>query len=306
VKTSCFAVPCHGLSLAPVPWREIIRYMRRSFPLYVAILILLVSYGYTNSLDQKPTWRIDLQDLGYGEGDLTTIAFCGPVLVIYPDGSGSRLLFDAATHQRISGQRIPGISALCDDSSQRQLTPANSGGHVVARWKQLLIEQVCNVESCSQPPGKPAVRDVKYYLKKPDKRSVLLFHDHCLARHPQFLGDEYVLFFRCDLKGVVINSDGEQVYRLPVFSFPYITVSGGGARFAVFERDESFFHELAGTTDRARVGVFQSSNGKKLFHLAWHIKGESTREGRVALSDDGLLVAVVRSGEVLVFPLPAS
>jgi hypothetical protein len=280
--------------------------MRRSFPLYVAILILLVSYGYTNSLDQKPTWRIDLQDLGYGEGDLTTIAFCGPVLVIYPDGSGSRLLFDAATHQRISGQRIPGISALCDDSSQRQLTPANSGGHVVARWKQLLIEQVCNVESCSQPPGKPAVRDVKYYLKKPDKRSVLLFHDHCLARHPQFLGDEYVLFFRCDLKGVVINSDGEQVYRLPVFSFPYITVSGGGARFAVFERDESFFHELAGTTDRARVGVFQSSNGKKLFHLAWHIKGESTREGRVALSDDGLLVAVVRSGEVLVFPLPAS
>lgn len=72
------------------------------------------------------------------------------------------------------------------------------------------------------------------------------------------------------------------------------------------DRDESFFHELSGTTDRARVGVFQSSNGKKLLHLAWHVKGESTREGRVALSDDGLLVAVVRSGEVLVFALPAS
>jgi hypothetical protein len=105
---------------------------------------------------------------------------------------------------------------------------------------------------------------------------------------------------------VVINNDGEQIYQLPVLSFPYIAVSAGGTRFAVFERDESFFHELQGTTDRARVSVFETSRGKKLFGFAWHVKGESTRDKRIALSDDGSLLAVVRAGEVLVFALPTS
>jgi hypothetical protein len=65
----------------------------------------------------------------------------------------------------------------------------------------------------------------------------------------------------------------------------------------------SLLHQLTGTIDRVRVSVFQTSNGKKLFKLGWHARGELTRDGRIALSDDGLLLALVRSGEVLVFPV---
>jgi hypothetical protein len=168
----------------------------------------------------------------------------------------------------------------------------------------MAIEEVCDRESCSEPPGSPAVRNVKYYLRRPDEKPVLLFQDHCLNPAPQFLGDKYIFFFRCNLKGVVINSDGEQVYQLPVFTFPYVVASGAGTRFAVYERDESLFHQLTDTIDRVRVSVFQTSDGKELFKLGWHTRGESTRDGRIALSDDGTLLAVVRSGEVLVFRIP--
>jgi len=226
--------------------------------------------------------------------------------MLYTERNSERLLFDAATHQRISGQLSPEAFALCADSLQPQPVPPGGQALAVPNWKQTVVKQVCDVESCSEPPGKPLVRDVKFYLKKPDEEPVLLFHDHCLVEYPQFLGNEYFLFFRCNLKSVVINSEGKQVYQLPVFEFNYVTASNGGTRFAVFERSASFFHELTGTTNRARVSVFQTSNGKKLFKLAWHVKGESTADGRVALSDDGFQVAVVRLGEVLVFELPVS
>jgi hypothetical protein len=226
--------------------------------------------------------------------------------MLYTERTSERLLLDAATHQRISGPLSPEAFALCGDSLQPQPVPPAGQGLIVASRKQMVVRQVCDVESCSEPPGKPLVRDVKFYLKKPHEEPALLFHDHCLVQYPQFLGDEYVLFFRCNLKSVVINSEGKQVYQLPAFEFPYVTVSSGGTRFAVFERSASFFHELVGTTNRARVSVFQTSNGKKLFKLAWHVNGESTADGRAALSDDGLQVAVVRLGEVLVFKLPVS
>ena len=280
--------------------------MRRTFSLCIAIVLLLVSCGYGNSRDQETRWRIDLRALGYGDGDLIRVAFCGPVLMLYTERNSERLLFDAATHQRVSGQLSPEHFALCGDSLQPQPVPSAGQNRIVASWKQMVVKQVCDVESCSEPPGKPLVRDVKFYLKKPHEEPVLLFHEHALVQYPQFLSDEYVLFFRYNLKSVVINSEGKQVYQLPVFDFPYVTVSSGGTRFAVFERSASFFHELTGTTNRARVSVFQTSNGKKLFKLAWHLNGESIANGRVALSDDGFQVAVVRLGEVLVFKLPVS
>lgn len=278
--------------------------MQSHFVLRALTLLLLLNIRGIS--EPRPAWEIDLRALGYSEDNKLIVGFCGPLLRIHSGTGNTDLVFDTATHQRMSDQRVAKELAVCHDSLRREALPQRGEDHIVARWKQMAIEQICDVESCSQPPGKPSVRDVKYYLQKPNNRSVLLFHDHCLSRPPVFIGDEYTLFFRCDLKAMVVNTDGEPVYRLPAFAFPYIAVNRGGTRFAVYERDESFFHELEGTTDRVRVKVFQSSNGKKIFEARWHAKGESTRDGRIALSDDGSLIAVIHLGEVLVFTLPPS
>lgn len=270
-----------------------------------AVLAFLLLMNFGANAEPKPAWSIDLQALGYAEDNKLIVGFCGPLLRIHSGTSNTDLVFDTATRQRISNQQGARELPACHDSLWKEPLLRERGGHIVARWKQMAIEQVCDVESCSEPPGQPAVRDVKYYLKKPNNRSVLLFHDHCLSDSPAFIGDEYILFFSCNSKDVVVNSDGEPVYSLPALAFPYIAVNRGGTRFAVYERDESFFHELEGTTDRVRVKVFQSSNGKKMFEARWHTKGESTRDGRVALSDNGSLLAVIHSGKVLVFTLPA-
>jgi hypothetical protein len=57
--------------------------------------------------------------------------------------------------------------------------------------------------------------------------------------------------------------------------------------------------------DRVRVSVFRPPR-EKAFKLDWQLSGESTRDGRIALSDDGLLLVIIRSGEVLVFSIPRS
>jgi hypothetical protein len=43
----------------------------------------------------------------------------------------------------------------------------------------------------------------------------------------------------------------------------------------------SLLHQLTGTIDLVRVSVFQTFNGKKLFKLGWHKKGELTRDGEL-------------------------
>ena len=50
--------------------------------------------------------------------------------------------------------------------------------------------------------------------------------------------------------------------------------------------------------------VFHSSDGKKLFEYRWNVTAdEGITDGRVALSDDGSLVALVRGHEVFIFAL---
>jgi hypothetical protein len=277
----------------------------RRFSFWAAVLLVVVwhghSYGQSHSHNPNPVQRIDLQAIGYSNDDFVNVAFCGPALLIW-DRRKENALIDAPRRERLTGQ--PSQAGSCDTPLQDPSFYSSKNPHIVALRKQMVIEEVCDQTTCSQPPGSPAVRNVKYYLKRPGAMPVLLFQDHCLNPPPQFLGDEYALFFRCDLKSVVVNSDGKQVYQLPVFTFPYVVASGGGTRFAVYERDESLLHQLTDTIVRVRVSVFQTSNGKKLFKLGWHTRGESTRDGRIALSDDGLLLAVVRSGEALVFPVP--
>lgn len=263
----------------------------RYLSLCAGVLLVLVwlsdAHGQSNS-PGKPIRRINLRSLGYDKDDLITIAFCKGAVLIY--------------------QRRPGETLAlgpCDGPPQEQAHNSSARTHVVAQRKQMAIEQVCDQESCKESPGAPRIRSVKYYLKRPDTAPVLLFEEHCLGTPPLFLADEYILFVQCDLKNVVVNDQGKQLYQLPAFAFPFVAVSRDGTRFAVYERDVSFWHGLAGTTDRIRVSVFQTLNGKKLFKLGWHTNGEAAEEGQMSLSDDGSLLAVVRSGEVLVFAIHA-
>lgn len=249
-------------------------------------------------------WRIDLHALGYGSTEEARVNFCGPFIVVNPDPA-STLILDMTTKERIPDYRASKMP-FCQDFAHRQPVLRVSDRHIVARWKEMVIEQVCDVESCAQPPGKPRVRNVTYYLESPGKPKLTLFHLNCLPRAPQFVGDSYILVFLCDLKGIVLNTQGERIYEMTALSFPYIALNSAGTRFAVYERDESFWHELEGTTNLVRVKVFQSSTGKKLLELRWRVNGESTRDGRVALSDEGSLLAIIRSGEVLVFAIPSS
>src|SRR5437764_1628418 len=85
---------------------------------------------------------------------------------------------------------------------------------------------------------------------------------------------------------------------------PYLTSDLNGTRFAAYERDASFLHSLEGTTNKLRVKVFHSSDGKKLFEYRWNVTADEViTDGRVALSDDGSLVSLVRGHEVFIFAL---
>jgi hypothetical protein len=275
----------------------------------VALLFFIATPGRGHrALDSKPLWRIDLSAYGHRTGNDALIGFSGRFLLVYPGRDNASLIFDQSTQQRVLDQDLTGLNL----PTREQLLHPQAGSdnydhHVVARSKQAAIKEVCDVPECAQPPGKPAVHDVKYFLEEPGKPKVLLFHGHCLPRNPQFIGDDYILVFLCDLKAMVVNKQGRKLYGLPVLSFPYLAASRDGTRFAVYERDESFFHELQGTTDRIRVKVFRSSDGSKIFEKDWHVaKDEATGDGRIAVSDDGLLLALLRSHEVLVFNLPSS
>ena len=275
-------------------------------PLLLHVVLYCFMLFAPNHPNQGPMWRIDLHALGYGSTEEATVNFCGPFIAVSSDHA-LRLVFDTKTQGRIPDDRASKILLpYCQDFAQEQPLLSISDRHIVAHWKEMVIEQVCDVESCTQPPGKPRVRNVTYYLERPGKPKLTLFHLNCLPRAPQFIGDSYILVFLCDLKGIVLNTQGERIYQMAALSFPYIAVNSAGTRFAVYERDESFWHELEGTTNQVRVEVFQSSTGKKLLELRWRVNGESTRDGRVALSDDGSLLAIIRSGEVLVFAIPFS
>ncbi|HYL92741.1 MAG TPA: hypothetical protein VEW69_06245, partial [Alphaproteobacteria bacterium] len=97
---------------------------------------------------------------------------------------------------------------------------------------------------------------------------------------------------------------GEQVYALPKLSDAYVIPNHNGTRFVTYERIASFLC-LVCETEKLRVQVFRSADGKKLFEYQWRLSDapDSISSGRVALSDDGALVALIRGEEVLVFAI---
>jgi len=148
----------------------------------------------------------------------------------------------------------------------------------------------------------------EYYLREPGREKMLIFRAQrrCQPGDPRFISDDYILLRPCN-NNMVVNKEAKKIYDMPNLGWYYLTLNREGTRFAVYQRNVSFWHELEGTTNRLRVRVFRSSDGRKLFDYPWHTNGDDPNyDGRIALSDDGSLVAIIRREELLVFAVPSS
>ena len=254
--------------------------------------------------EPRPVWSVDLGNLGVNATEASAVAFSGAFLLVYPNIYHDRppLVFDIGSHQLLNGERRPTIvDSLPRPHFLEYGDLPDSSGRVVARRKQMWIEQVCDQPICVEPPGKPTVRDSKFYLRSPGQEPALIWEVHCLPGRPLVLADDRIMVPTCGLAWQVIDNSGRKLYRFSDLSDPYFAVSSQGNRLAVYERTGGFFR-IEGY-DHVRVRVFDCSNGKQLFHLRWPIGNDSIDHGRVALSDDGALVAILRSGQLLVFAL---
>ncbi len=124
-----------------------------------------------------------------------------------------------------------------------------------------------------------------------------------------FLADEVVYVERDDA-AVVLSADGKQLYSLKLRGDAHLVhTSLGGQRFALESLGATFGGRLLHPLDRSgqrgvdkeTVEVFEVGSGKQVFALEW-------RPGRhpsdVALSPDGLRLALIRGGFLEVYDLP--
>lgn len=272
--------------------------------LRILLALFLFLAPMLNASDPKPLWSVDLRGYGVKETDASVVTFCGPSLAVYPDLNRPPLMFDVMTHQLLAEGRCPQMPlSVLRVRLQPDFNLPDSSGRVVARWKQLSIIQVCDQPICAQPPGKPSVRETRFYLRAPGQTDRFIWHADCLPDLPFFVSPDRIVVFTC-AHAAIVDDVGHHVAKLPSFMLPFFTATPGGARFAVYDTDESFWHELEGTADYFRVKVFRTSDGKELFHVRWHLNSDDINHGRVALSDDGTLVAILRSAHVLIFALP--
>jgi hypothetical protein len=248
--------------------------------------------------DATPIWRVDLRALhSERPTDQITIKFVGSYVVVY-SVERPRLVFDTK-----AGSLLPQGSLTelllppwdeCPRTRFREVYPAVN---VIDCRKQMTIEQIGGI-------GPTVTEPAQFYLQEPGKEKVLIFRakKRCQPGDPRFISDQLILLRPCN-DNVVVDKAGHKVYDMPRLTYYYLTVSRDGTRFAAYERDISFFHQFEGT-DRLRVKVFRSFDGEKLFDYRWHPANELTNDGRVALSDDGSRLAILRGEELLIFALP--
>lgn len=99
--------------------------------------------------------------------------------------------------------------------------------------------------------------------------------------------------------------------------FDYYASSRDGTRFVIRDNIESGrdvaldIITLNGASQfpfpTAVVKVHDAMAGKKLFEYTWHMPKDEEHDssGRVALSDDGSLLALIRNETLLIFRLPS-
>jgi hypothetical protein len=261
---------------------------------FVISSTLLLFSLFCRAAEKQPIWQLDLQKYQADQnGDDIVVRFSGNFLVVYPDRKGTRLVFNIATHEPISDAELREISLPPreEEGITKPLHPFPAI-NIVSRWNHMSIQQVGGV-------GLRNVEDAEYYLTEPGKDRSLILRLPCDG-NPQIVGSGYFLFRFCNGKKAVVDKSGKHLYHIAT-SDAYATPNAQGDRFVVYDRRESFFHQFEGT-DQLRVIVYRSSDGKKLFEKRWHpAKYEGGHDGRVALSDDGLILAMVKSGKLLLF-----
>ena len=255
---------------------------------------------------QQPLWRLDLRDAGYQfEEAETSIKFYGPYLMVYSGSidSGSmrrRLVFEKENGRLVPQSQLAGVFLpLWDECGRTLVKKAFPEVNVIDCRNQMKLEQVGGIGRGAQKG------DSTYYLQEPGKEKVLLFRGHCNAIGPRFVGDNYILLNRCGARNVVVDKRGQKLYEMLRLVDPYIATNREGTRFVVYERDSSFLGQFNDTSDKKRIKVFRSSDGKKLLEYRWGlVDGDRLNDGRVALSDDGSLAALIHGREVMVFVVP--
>ena len=151
--------------------------------------------------------KIDLSPLGYKPADDVVLRFSGRFLVIYfGRRDNPRVVFDKETHQQISEGSLAGValppSIDFEARFERKPFPAVN---VIARWKQMSIEQIGGV-------GIGELPDAEFYLLEPGKPKVFLLRGsaRCNPGDPEFVGDKYILITPCKGKNLVVDKLGEK------------------------------------------------------------------------------------------------
>ena len=287
------------------------RFNLRRIPVTAGLFI-----AFCSAWGVEPLWKVDLRTLESQtkwHGDEVGIKFVGHYLIVY---SGSApmpghaemhpaLILDRDTGRLLTNETLieASLPQWDDCPRTRYREPAPVENIIDCRGDMRLV-QVGGIGG----PGEK-VGATRIYLKQPGREDVLLFTENCFPGDPSFVGDDQILLSLCDSGGSGyrgVDRAGKKLYSIKLL-FPYITVSRDGTRFAAYERYATFLHEISGTSNRARVKVFRSTDGEKLFEYGWHLaEDEFDNDGRIALSDDGSLIAIVQGNEILVFAVVAA
>ena len=306
--------------------------------LLLMAMLLTGSAGHGLDSGPEPLARIDLRPMGYQPSAQTgyNIALvkwwkqyvvidsifvicgkCGPDST-YNYQPARRLVIDSS-----SGKAAP-VEAVADamlepnpqDFDWKHEHPKTADGEVVAKWRGMALVRGHNH------------RDL--WLEEPGQEKKLIF-SHQYFESAAFVAPDRILIIGriqdkpdcsiCHVHLRVVDKSGELKYQLPAGLnpglFDYYALNRDGTRFAVRDNIESGRDTVADTLTLGQstgfllntgiVKVYEAADGQKVFEYRWRVeKYEHDCFGRVALSDDGSLLAVIQNHDLLVFRLPAA
>ena len=190
--------------------------------------------------------------------------------------------------------------------------------HEMDRWKDMRIVTI----------GSGA----DLYLEQAGRERVLVYkapkneaRENCLPG-AMFLGADHIGIKECSPNPrrsdqmTVVDKAGRKRYAMKRYlTRRYVmpdaantVLNGKGTRFAVYETSSAHFYDVMNSLANRNtlwigVTVLSADTGKKIVQYHWSGENEESLHdlGRLALSDDGLLLAVIKDPMVVLFPVPA-
>lgn len=304
--------------------------MQKIFAIF--IIALAVTQSWAASLE--PALKVDLHALGFESDGPLCMRWLGQYVVIDwpslacdhpepPPTPGSpptvRLVIDSATGKRVPAETLAEVPPPDHPVEYRidERRPQGAEGKLVAEWRGMALV---------------VDKDLKLWLLEPGQPKVLVFYRLPYLQTATFVAPDRILIIGrvpdrpdctlCHYHLWVVDKSGALKYKLPVElnpgRFDYYAGSQDGTRFVIRD-DVEAGRELA--LDIATLGiaapnlpagtavvkVHDSFAGKKLFEYRWRMSKDEEHDssGRVALSDDGSLLALIRDETLLIFRLPS-